>query len=535
MQPAPPPISAKPRGRLDALVVTALALLLLLAIVAPQLKAVYPFTYDEMVYLRKTRDYDQWLREGLHQAALGQPLWLFSPEAVGRAEQLEDMHPGFVKLVGLVPHWLMLAALHRQGGARLTGAIFLALAACCLYWLLAPRTGRRLALLGALAFGFMPRLFGHAHFHALDVPVMAMMFVAALALRRAALTNRWRDAIIAALITGCALATKLNAVALVPQLALWLPLYRPSGWKKTLACSAVLSPLVAFALWPWLWHDLPGKLTRYLSFHTHHYNVDCYYLGHAYGGNTTAPMTYPLIIMAVTLPLAWLIFSLAGVAGAIRRREELPVFLLLGLAANLGLAMLPQAPRYGGERLFMPAFIFAGALAILAAHHWVVRRQQRTGRNPGVLALAAGLLLLLPNVIMTAAYYPYCLSYYSGLVGGLRGATRLGLEPTYWGDAFYGAAPTMAAPANAPSVFYASNELATGVLDAMIMTGMIPPQHRMLGRFVRDQIPADADWVIVDNSPAAWNPAIRALRKQVTPAVTVNCRGVPLLWLYKLR
>jgi hypothetical protein len=223
------------------------------------------------------------------------------------------------------------------------------------------------------------------------------------------------------------------------------------------------------------------------------------------------------------------------VSGALREREELPVFLALGLAANLGLAMWPSALRYSGERLFLPAFAFAGALAILGAYRLATKWQQRTERGARAYLLAAGLLLLVPNVVMTAAYYPYCLSYYSGLIGGLRGASRLGLETTYWGDAFYGAAQTMAAPENATAVFYASNEFATGVLDALIRVGMVPPQHRMLGRFIKDSIPADADWVIVDNSPPMWTEAVAALHRQATPAVTVTCRGVPMLWLYKMK
>ena len=110
------------RGWQDWLAMLLISGVLLAAIILPQLKSTYPLTYDELVYLRKTRAYDQWLRDGWAHALSGQPLWLFSLEAVQEAEQLPDMHPGVVKLVGLLPHWLVKATLHREGGARLTGA-----------------------------------------------------------------------------------------------------------------------------------------------------------------------------------------------------------------------------------------------------------------------------------------------------------------------------------------------------------------------------------------------------------------------------
>jgi len=40
-------------------------------------------------------------------------------------------------------------------------------------------------------------------------------------------------------------------------------------------------------------------------------------------------------------------------------------------------------------------------------------------------------VLFAPHLTITAHMYPHLLSYYSEAVGGLRGATRLGLETTY--------------------------------------------------------------------------------------------------------
>lgn len=520
-------ISPRPRrSRLDFAIIIGLALLILAAVLGPQLHSVYPFTYDEMVYLRKTRAYDEWLR-----ASLSQPFSLFSAEAVGRAEALRDMHPGFVKLVGLLPHWAMQAALRREGGARATGALFLAVVAAALYWFLVPRNGRWVALLAAVGLASLPRVFAHAHFHALDLPIMAMSFLAAVCLRRAALTDNWRAAIAAALVFGCALATKLNALVLVPHLALWAVLYRPPGWRKALAASVAVAPPVFVLLWPWLWHDLPAKLAQYAAFHAEHYHIPVYYLGRIYTGAQVAPWHYPLVMLATTLPLAWFVFLLGGLA-RVRLRHELETFLALGLLSNLAPLMLPGVSRYNGERLIMPCFVYAVALAVLACAA-LLRRL----RKPHLLQVAAAMALtawlLGANLAWINVFYPYCLSFYSEGIGGLAGAQRLGLEATYWGESFAGASSFMSRSEHAGQRFYASNELATGTLDALIPAGRIPPRQRMLGCFIKDRLPSDADWLIVDNSPAMTPTPIAKLMRRQSPIYQEQRQGVALISIYQ--
>jgi hypothetical protein len=46
------------------------------------------------------------------------------------------------------------------------------------------------------------------------------------------------------------------------------------------------------------------------------------------------------------------------------------------------------------------------------------------------------IVLLLPQTVTMAKLYPHLLSYYSESVGGLPGATKLGLETTYWCETY---------------------------------------------------------------------------------------------------
>jgi hypothetical protein len=95
---------------------------------------------------------------------------------------------------------------------------------------------------------------------------------------------------------------------------------------------------------------------------------------------------------------------------------------------------LPVAPPHDGIRLFLPAFAFWCVLAGVGAQQvWTAasvvatRRRSLIVRTAVIGALAAG-------AVNVARYYPQTLSHYNLLVGGVRGAAALGMEPTYWWD-----------------------------------------------------------------------------------------------------
>ncbi len=515
--------------RADLLLMAAICVGIIGAVLIPQLRSLYPFTYDELVYLNKTRTYDAWLAGRLADKQ-GMPLGVLTRDGIEAAEALEDMHPGLAKLVGVIPHRLVRAALGIEGGARMTGALFLAIGACALYWMIVGTAGRFWAVVAALGLASIPRVFGHAHFHALDVPVMSMSLLAAGAFYYAVQQNRWAPALVSGLLVGLALGTKLTAAALLIHFALWIAFRRPRGWVRAV-CGLAVAPLAFLAVWPWLWPDLLGRLARYVAFHSGHFIIGTTYLGTAYGDATTAPWHYPVVMLLLTLPFTWTLAGLGGIAGRALGRLPAPAgFLALGVVANVLLLALPGATRYGGMRLILSVYPFAVGFAVLAVAG-LLRAGGETAR-PVLAAGVAAVALLAPGIIGCVTYYPYCLSYYTPPLG-LHGAAHMGMEVTYWGDAFGGAREFMSRPENADARFYASNELATGVIDALIAGGEIPPQHRMLSFFIKDDIPPDADFILVDNHPPMWPDAVRGLTLSATPCATVRLDRVPLLWVFE--
>jgi hypothetical protein len=96
---------------------------------------------------------------------------------------------------------------------------------------------------------------------------------------------------------------------------------------------------------------------------------------------------------------------------------------------------------YDNDRLFMPAFVYIAALAGIGLD-WTLRGIRNWLKLRGHMSLATPLAVIVivlvygPHLALAAPLYPHWLSYYSETVGGLPGATRLGLETTYWCETY---------------------------------------------------------------------------------------------------
>ncbi len=274
----------------------------------------------------------------------------------------------------------------------------------------------------------MPRLFGHAHFAALEMPLTVSYALAVLALT-AAVERGARPAwtVAAGAAAGVAMLTKIHGFLLLPVALL---AFAPLGLKAAIRGTAlyVLSAgCVWFGGWPWLWYDPVVRTAQFLSSGVARSTTYVTYFGSVYA-DKQVPWSYPWVMLAVTMPLPHLVLALAALAWhAVRfkqTRNSLPA--LAAVVVPLVLFSLPDVPVYDGIRLF---------LVVLPPLAWLTARwlQALAVRRP---AGAAALLIVATiagthGMVRTA---PCWLSYYSELVGGLPGAVRRGLQPTYWGD-----------------------------------------------------------------------------------------------------
>jgi len=382
-------------------------------------------TWDEPTYLVASEAYVDWLSSPSLSAEAIEDAWTVNHEhpplakiwmgVVRRAVQF--IYPGFPNLIA-----------SRLATAMLFGALIGLVCAAGL------RMGAVAGISAAIFALLMPRLFAHAHFAALDLPIALAWFATACAFERGMTSRKW--AVAAGVIFGAALLTKINAVFIPLPLFLWAAL----AYRKKAIVPAVLllgvGAAVFLAGWPWLWHETLPRLEAYfLGTTLGRAAVPVYYLGDIYAKDY-APWHYPLVLTLLTIPVGVLVCLALGLRGGFRPgTDDRPVpqgwrLAAFNFAAILLLATLPWSPRYDGVRLFLPLFPYAALLAGFAFQgiwDW-------WGQSPWRLLAACVFVAL--QALGVFLYDPYQTSYYNLLCGGLPGAQKLGLETTYWGDVY---------------------------------------------------------------------------------------------------
>jgi 4-amino-4-deoxy-L-arabinose transferase-like glycosyltransferase len=427
--PPPPSPGSPPRTRLwIACGFLVVALLGAAAAVRPGL------TWDEPTYVAAGYAYTEWLADPSTDQAAIDRFWLTNSE-----------HPPAAKIVyGLFARLGIGLGFDEFIAARWGAVLMFTALVALVYGFTKARFGRAPGVLAAVSLVLMPRVFGHGHLAALDVPVALACFATAAAFARAlALPDgprRLAWSVGASVLWGVALLTKLNAaflpVAIVPW-ALWA--HRRRAWGPCVRL-VVYGVFVFVIGWPWLWHYTGERLWAYVTNKTERIGVaetaarpsgptavPVHYLGRTYR-KTPVPWHYPLVMTLVTVPVGVLVFTGLGTPKAMGSRAVRRTGVLVLAAGLLPLAVvaLPGVPKYDGVRLFMPTFPFLACVAGAGAGA-VWERRGRVGRAVVLVMLGLHAAALLWT-------HPYELSYYNGLVGGAPGARALGFETTYWGD-----------------------------------------------------------------------------------------------------
>jgi hypothetical protein len=243
------------------------------------------------------------------------------------------------------------------------------------------------------------------------------------------------------------------------------------------------------------------------------------------------PWYNTLLWTVAATPVGILFLAVTGGAWSVRRAigqryrlrlvdpqwGALPSLAVLHAGFLLALRALPHTPGHDGVRLFLPAF---GCLALLAGMG-AARLAERFGR----LGRAITGLAFVEAVVGLALIFPVPLSYYSPLIGGLPGAARLGLEPTYYWDALD--TQTLA--------WLNRNTPPGGTVQFAMFPRSVRYLHRV-GKLKPEPVSADsgrpATWLVLQNRPGMFRPIDRRLVEEAQPSYMVAKWGVPLLLIY---
>jgi hypothetical protein len=300
--------------------------------------------------------------------------------------------------------------------------------------------GRRAALFAGIAVALYPTVLSHAYNDAKDWPCGLLYGDVVLLGGLALFEVKPYLVVAAAVLSGVALACKLNAVFAVATLALWTPaaawlLYRgrPGPSKRfwwAFAATPLLAVAVFILLWPWLYvgaslADFGHRLHDYLAF----------MIGFGEGGRGTWT-NYPLRCMVSRTPpilLFTALWAVVRVRGRSPRETALWLLFLLWLLLIVLRIARPHSNFYDASRHFIEYIPgLCGLAALGAVWFWRdaaawLRRLPLSARRPQLVPLLGSLALLIALggvVLPVVKYHPYENSYFNFLVGGLGGAQR---------------------------------------------------------------------------------------------------------------
>lgn len=321
-----------------------------------------------------------------------------------------------------------------------------------LYLIVARRSRIAWGMMAALAFALHPIVQGHAQIAATETLFITVTLFAIWCAAHDLQSLRWQALLVLA--CGLALATKVNGIILVAAVVFWLltkDFVAGRGLESIrrnallAALIVVLAPIVALAIWPWMWHDTATRLYAYYTFIREHSHQGVWYLGRKWNfGGPPAPITYPFVMAHLMTPLVLLLLFWVGlgaiVVRAVRRHTIAPgVYLALLLTiAPLAAASLPGAPKYDGVRLFLP--MFAPAAIVLVAGMRIVtaglvRRFKSVPEKRGAIFKVTLTIAILMMIALLGTQTNRIDSYNLAVMAATRNDRIFPFERTYWGNA----------------------------------------------------------------------------------------------------
>jgi hypothetical protein len=289
-----------------------------------------------------------------------------------------------------------------------------------------------------------------------------------------------------------------------------------------LLVGGLIAVMTLYAFNPSWWSDPIDGVRRFLVSNltrSETIRIPVLFLGQVYmTPNQSLPWYNTLVWTLLVTPVGFLALALVGAGRAVRkfRSESFWVLAVAHWGLLLALRALPHAPGHDGVRQFLPAF---GILALVAGFG-AFALIERLGRWGKLITAAA----LLEGAVSVALMMPVPLSYFSPIVGGLPGAARLGMEPTYFWDGLTGDALDWL-NRNTPR-------------NGRIAFSSFPTSWFYLhetGRLKPDVYPDSrrpCTWFVLQNRPGAFEDRDRAVIAQGRPAYVVTKWGVPLVWIY---
>lgn len=440
-------------------------------------------------------------------------------------------HPPLAGLLIAAGSWLAPAWLDPLTQARLGPILWFSLGVGAMFYRLQRDYGvPAVSLMAVGALLTMPRLFAHAHFATLDGPLTAAWLMAWAAFGPACRDFRLIPCFGVAL--GLAFSAKFTGWLAVIPFAVWTVLYRDRGGLRALAAGVPIALAVFIALNPPLWEAPVAGLRTFFDLNLHRQarpelNISTQFFGRMYNLDHPLPWYNTLVWTAITISPMPLLIGCVGIVATLRRwrSDRVSMLLVCQWLTLVVVRALPISPPHDAERLILPSFAFFAALVGVGIgralyRDTLLRPDKIVAQGWAKVALA---IALTAATVDSIGYFPHGLSFYNRLVGGLRGAAALGMEPTYYWDAL-----------DRQTLQWLDEHTRE---DEKVAFGAAPPRNlELLVRWgLLKHLPSEPGtfrWYVIQRRPSAAQPADRWLTENETPAFERSLSGVPLLDVY---
>lgn len=400
--------------------------------------------------------------------------------------------------------------------------------------------GRTAAVAALTLLCLLPPFVAHAQYNPKDIPLATLVVACLLFAAPAYREMRKRDALLAGVFFGLAVAMKPSALVLVPiiggAVAADALVRRPLDVAALMRLVAIAAAGAAAGLvvgWPTLLRRpdmLLGSIRYFAS--GQFWDGEVLYFG-TLTTATELPWHYAPVMLAMSIPVVSL--ALTGVGAALAARRALTrhavfehTLLLLWVALPLAMFMKPGLARYDGMRQL---FFVVPAVAILGgigwAAFWQLGDRSRGARRLVVTSAAAAVAWL---VAENARVFPYGGSYVSEPARVAFGPhIERRFEVEYWGVTYREGMRWLQQHADRSSV-----------VCAPVASQILPWQQVLFWQpeTARDDLTYEcgsgARYVMLMTRFAEWPSEYRPLLA-TRPAFTVSRLGSDLLYVYDTR
>ena len=343
--------------------------------------------------------------------------------------------------------------------------------------------GKRVALVGGLLIALDPFYLSDSRVNRAEAMITGLMTLSILGLIYYDRQRQFRYVIISGICGGLSFLTKIQALAILPAIALaGLLIYfgsgeRPganrmedkSGNRRPPALSQLLGPdsllwlfkfgaawalaagLTWFILWPAMWVTPLETLSLVYDYTTRKVGsegVNLFFLGQTYEDADPGFLFYPLVFLMRITPLA-----LLGLIGAILRftlhasRSNLSRYAEDRLSGDpfaargsailviyvIVYALIMTIGSHKQDRYLMPIFLSLNILAAMGLLYlWGWARSKLEDRFPRVGNTFLFILLAFIQIATVLPHHPYYYSYFNPLLGG--GETAVRTMRIGWGE-----------------------------------------------------------------------------------------------------